>query len=126
MNTINKLMELANKSSYLRSFVVGYANLVYTTEMNYAHIDELERLNALFAGGMTTYHKEYNKEAEEITILFRDITENTRANHYRQHKGLLEDDIYNLMSVLYPSKTLAKRDDVHSAVVDFNIGIGRL
>ena len=126
MDTINKLTELANTSSYLKSITTRYANLVYTVEINRGHISELESLINLFKGGLTSYHKEYNKEVELITVLFENIVEATRKNHYvRKSEDVEQDNIYNLMAALYPEKTFAKRDDVRSEVVRFNMNIGR-
>ncbi len=126
MNTINKLMELANRSSDLKSTVVRYANLLYTVEINRQHISELEAIANLFKGGLTNYYKEYHKELELITVLFQDITEATRSNHYRRRESEWnQDNIYNLMAALYPEKTFAKRADVHGTVIRFNKTIGR-
>jgi len=96
------------QDEHLASIFKDNLELILTVDQHYKHIVEMERLIALFKGGLSSYYKEYHPKQEDIIQLCGDIAENTRANKYIGN-GVPFHDVYIWLEEFFPEQKWPER-----------------
>lgn len=71
------------KDDYLKSKLRSYLDLIIMVEFNYTHIDQLETLQSVLEGGLTSYYKEYHKDQETLAVQCGYIAKELFLRHYK-------------------------------------------
>ena len=96
---ITKIKEII-QDDYLKLCLQRYLDLILVVDMNFSHIQQLETLQALFKGGLSSYYKEYHKEQEFLAVQCDIICKNTFWNHYKKGSEVKVPDVYSLYKEL--------------------------
>ena len=96
------------KDNHLCNIFRNNLELILTVDQHYKHIVEMERLIALFKGGLSDYYKQHHPKQEEITQLCGEIAKNTRANKYIGD-GVPFHDVYVWLAEFFPDKQYPER-----------------
>lgn len=104
---INKIKDII-QDPYLKTCFIRNLELILVVDMNYEHIQQLETLQKVFKGGLSSYYKEYHKEQEFLTTQCSIICNNTFWNHCKQNSEEKAPDVYSLYKELIQQDIVIK------------------